>query len=325
VKNHHSPFSVSVVITAYNAADWIGETLDSILAQTYPILEVIVVDDGSTDRTADVVLSYGGNVKHIYQVNSGQPIARNRGIRSARGEYIAFVDADDYWHVQKIEKQIDLIRSKGAAWVICDSEWVNEKREKVNLPVPPIQEGDVLGKLLMGNFIISATPVIRKDVFDGVGYFDVNPEARIGEDWDMWLRIASRFSLGVAYEKLAYVRLHASSMMSTTTIKNKVLGLHGVVERATSREPQRLERLKKSALANIYHQGGIQLMRQNEYQQAGEYFLHELKYHPLHIEAWVYWLMSNLGPGFSIPLIKIKRLLMGQTALREKKQNHEPK
>ena len=72
------------------------------------------MDDGSTDKTADVVLSYNGKIKYIYQDNSGQPTARNHGIRSSRGDYIAFVDADDYWHFQKIEKQIDLIRSKGA-------------------------------------------------------------------------------------------------------------------------------------------------------------------------------------------------------------------
>jgi glycosyltransferase involved in cell wall biosynthesis len=312
VNNPIPAFSVSVVITAYNAANWIEETLNSILAQTYPVLEVIVVDDGSTDKTAKKVLSYGGNIKYIYQDNSGQPSARNHGIRSARGEYIAFVDADDYWHPQKIEKQVNLIRFGGADWVVCDSEWINENKERVEFPVLSIQEGFVLEKLLMGNFIISATPMIRRDVFDCVGYFNEDPEARIGEDWDMWLRIASRFPLRVVHEKLAYVRLHQSSMMSTTNIRDKTKGLHGVVERAVDREPHRLMQLKNFAFANIYHQAGVQLTKRGEYNLAREFFFRELQYRPVKFESWVYLFMTTAGKGLSSPIIKIKRFLEKQ-------------
>ena len=173
---------ISVVITAYNASKWIRATIDSIIAQTYPVLEVIVIDDGSTDDTDKVVASYGKNVKYIFQKNSGQPAARNVGIRMAQGNFIAFVDADDCWHPQKIEKQINLIQSQGWAWVVNDSEWVNPDGEKLEFPSLLIQEGNILNALMMGNFIISATPVIRRDVFDQVGYFNEDPKAHIGED-----------------------------------------------------------------------------------------------------------------------------------------------
>ena len=202
--------------------------------------------------------------------------------------------------------------------MICDGKWVDENREEVTLPVFPMQEGDVLEKLLMGNFIISATPMVRRDVFDFVGYFNEDPKARIGEDWDMWLRIASRFPLAVVNEKLAYVRIHQSSMMSTITVKNKAIGLQSVVERAVSRDPDRLMHLKKHALANIYHQAGVQLIRQNEYQQSGDYFLAELKCRPLTIEAWIYWLMTKLDPGLSLPFIKAKQFLKRQFSRKQR-------
>lgn len=311
--------SISVVITAYNASKWIRGTIDSILAQTYPVLEVIVVDDGSTDDTAEIVSSYGENVKYVYQGNSGQPMARNLGIRKCKGSFIAFVDADDYWHSQKLEKQIDLIRSQGWAWVVSDSEWINGKGEKMKMPGPPMQEGDVLEALLMGNFIISATPIIRRDVFDQVGFFNQDPSARIGEDWDMWLRIAARYPLGIVSEKLTFVRVHPASMMSVTSVNEKVQGLEGVVIRAVDREPDRLKHLKHNALANIYYRAGVQLVKQNQYKDAREYFFREIQYRPLKIESWIYLFMSMAGPGVSKTLIIIKRLLWKRFDDLEKK------
>ncbi|GEM_PF-1952211 len=302
-------FSVSVVITAYNAEKWIGITIDSILAQTYPVLEVIVVDDGSTDHTAWIVQSYGNNVKHVYQENFGQPVARNSGIRMSKGDFIAFVDADDYWHPEKLEKQINLIRSQGCVWVVCDTEWINANGEKMELPSPPIKEGDVLEALLMSNFIISATPLVRRDVFDQVGCFNEDPGARIGEDWDMWLRIAACYPLGVVYENLTYVRVHASSMLSVTSMNEKIQGLEGVVMRAVNMEPDRLKPFKRHALSNIYYRAGVQLMKQNKYGQAREYFFRELQCRPLKIESWIYLFMSMSGYGISKTLIKFKRLL----------------
>jgi glycosyltransferase involved in cell wall biosynthesis len=94
--------NVSVVIGAYNAGAWIGQTLDSVLAQTYPVLEVLVIDDGSSDDTAQVVKSYGGVVRYLRENHRGRP-HRNRGILAASGDFVSFVDADDYWQAKKIE------------------------------------------------------------------------------------------------------------------------------------------------------------------------------------------------------------------------------
>ncbi|MBI5963253.1 MAG: glycosyltransferase [Chloroflexi bacterium] len=311
--------SVSVVITAYNASKWIHRTLDSVLTQTYPVLEVIVIDDGSTDHTARIVQSYGDKVNYVYQENFGQPIARNNGIRISKGDFIAFVDADDYWHSQKLEKQINMILSKGLAWVVSDGEWINDKDEKVELPSPPMQEGDVFESLIMGNFIMSATPVIRRDVFDQIGYFNEDPEARIGEDWDMWLRIAAQFPLGIVHEKLAHVRLHAYSMMSVTSMKEKVRGLEGVIARAAGRKFRKINSLKRCALANIYYRAGVQLIKQNQYKAAREYFFRELQYRPLKIESWIYLFIAITGTGMAKLLINLKRILWDRLGISGKK------
>lgn len=313
MNRQEDPSSISVVITAYNASKWIRRTIDTILSQTYPALEVIVVDDGSIDNTAEIVLSYGNNVKHVYQVNCGQPIARNRGIRLAKGGFIAFVDADDYWHIQKLEKQIDLIQSQGLAWVVSDAEWVDDKEEKIELSKLLMVEGNVFTNLLKGNFIISATPVVRREVFDQVGYFNEDPEARIGEDWDMWLRIASRYPLGVVREKLAYVRLHSYNMMSVTSMAEKVLGLEGVVLRAIDRQASELHVLKRDALASIYYWAGVELVKQNQYREARKYFFRELRYRPLKIESWVYLFMTITGAKISNLFISIKRFFWKQS------------
>lgn len=302
--------SVSVVIPAHNSAAWIRETLDSILTQTCPVLEILVVDDGSTDNIVDILRWYHEPVKYVYQGHRGVSSARNSGIRMAKGDFVAFIDADDFWHPGKIKAQLELLFEQELMWVSCETQpFDSNTQQAVKDLTLPMQDGDVLESLLMNNFIGSATPMIRRSVFDRAGYFNEAYEARIGEDWDMWLRIASYYPLGVVREKLAFQRLHSGSTMSSTSMKEKVLCLVGVIERAVDREPRRLNPLKHNALANIYYRAGVQLMKENQYGQAREYFFLELQCRPLKIESWIYLFMSMAGPGVSKMLIIIKRLL----------------
>ncbi|NEP84931.1 MAG: glycosyltransferase family 2 protein, partial [Okeania sp. SIO3B3] len=113
---------VSVIIPAYNRADLIGETVDSVLAQTHPDIEIIVIDDGSTDNTADVLATYGSALRVIRQANAGQQAARNAGIRAATGDYIAFLDSDDLWLPHRIEAQLQRFEEvPEAGLVYCDA------------------------------------------------------------------------------------------------------------------------------------------------------------------------------------------------------------
>jgi glycosyltransferase involved in cell wall biosynthesis len=302
--------SVSVIMPAYNAEPWINEAIDSILAQTFPVLEILAVDDGSTDNTAEIIHSYPEPVKYIYQEHRGVSAARNTAIRAAKGDFVAFIDADDYWHPRKIELQVNLLAEKKLEWASCETQaFDSTTREYIDGLFAPMRDGDILQPLLLNDFIGSATPIVRRTVFERAGYFNEEYDARIGEDWDMWLRIASEYPLGVVREKLAFHRLHSTSTMSTTSIADRTRSLVGVVERALKRNPEELDGIAKQALANIYHGAGVRLMKQDEYKDARQYFLKELRYRPFNLETWVYILLSIAGPGISKALISIKRLL----------------
>ncbi|MBV5323517.1 glycosyltransferase family 2 protein, partial [bacterium] len=139
--------------------------------QTYTVLEILVVDDGSTDNTAGIVRSYPEPVKYVYQEHHGVSSARNMGIRMAKGDFVAFIDSDDYWHPAKVERQIDLLIENKLEWVSCETQpFDSVTRQYIEGLTSPMQEGDVLKPLLMNDFIGSATPIVRRNVFDRVGY-----------------------------------------------------------------------------------------------------------------------------------------------------------
>ncbi len=307
VTSEAAPDSVSVVITAYDADQWIALTLQSILDQTRPAQEVIVIDDGSTDNTASAVRGYAGRVRYFRQDRRGQPAARNRGIQAASGRWIAFCDADDLWHRRKLEAQIGLLQSHAYAWVACDAGWIDPDGNPAEVSAPQMRQGDVLEVLFLGNFIKSATPLVRRDVFEQVGYFEDAPEARIGEDWDMWLRIAARYPLGVVPQKLTTIRLHPDSMLARTPLTEKAQALQGVVERAAAREPERLAHLKGRASAAIWYAAGVEAVRAMRYDEARTYFGQALKNRPWNLAPRAYLLLCRLGPGIGAAVLRAKR------------------
>jgi glycosyltransferase involved in cell wall biosynthesis len=304
-----APDSISVVVAAYNAAEWISATLGSIRDQTHVAHEIIVVDDGSTDNTAELVRSFGRRVGYVRRDHGGQPAARNAGIRAATGHFIAFCDADDLWRPRKLAAQVGLLHAQGCAWVVCDADWIDYDGKPVNVSMPPLRQGDVLESLFLGNFIKSATPVVRRDVFGVVGYFNEAPDARIGEDWDMWLRIAARYPLGVVREKLATIRLHADSMLARSPLAERAQGLRDVAEKAAALEPERLGPLKRRALAAIWHGAGVQSVRARRFEDARTYFRQELRCRPWNPAGLAYLTLCGLGPKVASSMFRLKELL----------------
>mgnify|MGYP001560062154 CR=1 FL=1 len=203
---------ISAIIPAYNAEKYIKDAIESVLAQTYPAYEIIVVDDGSTDRTRETVKElqvsscrYQVEIKYIYQENKGPGAARNAGIKVAKGEYIAFLDSDDMWMPEKIEKQARLLHNSDYAMVYCDmghevdgkliyKAYLKEKGYK------GVGSGDIYEKLLKENFIFTPTVLARKEALVKIGYFDES--YRICEDYKMWLNIAKKYHIGFLDEVL---------------------------------------------------------------------------------------------------------------------------
>jgi glycosyltransferase involved in cell wall biosynthesis len=189
---------VSVVIPAYNAARWIDRSLTSVLAQTVTPVEIIVVDDGSVDETADLMQRYATTVRYIRQSNSGPSVARNRGIREARSPWIAFLDADDEWLPDKMEAQLAILRDRpDLKWCGSACRIVENGKEPPRCPATekvgrPTAETELhyFAALLDWVLFVTSGFVVRRSVFDEVGGFDAT--LRSGEDVDLWCRVALR-------------------------------------------------------------------------------------------------------------------------------------
>jgi len=205
----HDPF-VSVIIPNYNNAKFITEAIDSVLAQTYKNYEIIVVDDGSTDGTREVLEPYikKKQIRYVYQKNKKQAVARNNGIKYAKGELIAFLDADDLWFPKKLELQVPLFKNKEVGLIYGDILLLRDESTKPSNHTDAFDKGNIFNKLLMGNFICTSTTIIRKECFDKVGLFKEGMDYFGVEDYHMWLRISYYFKVDYVSDVLLKYRLH---------------------------------------------------------------------------------------------------------------------
>ncbi|MGZ8215953.1 glycosyltransferase family 2 protein [Methylomagnum sp.] len=215
---------VSVVIPAYNNELHIGEAIDSVLAQDYEPIEIIVVDDGSTDGTPDVVSAYGKRVISLRQENQGSAVARNLGVKSANGQYIAFLDADDTWWRHKLSYQISELVGSGyrmaysrfiwwepdaaGRYSVADAELELANNPRLSSAV--LASGWIYADLLLDCIVWTSTVIAEKSLLEETGLFD--PELRQGQDYDLWLRL-SRICPMLGLERpTALYRRHSASI-----------------------------------------------------------------------------------------------------------------
>ncbi|HEX8844379.1 MAG TPA: glycosyltransferase [Pyrinomonadaceae bacterium] len=196
---------ISVVIPTYNYGHYLPAAVESVRAQGWPDLEIIVVDDGSTDDTPRVMKELAGDdLRYIRQENAGPAAARNRGIRESSGEWIAFLDADDLWMPEKLAVQMDeLQKHPDASFSYTDTRVRFPDGTERDVKCEPAGN-NLLLKLLTGNQFSTPTVVVRRQCFLKVGQFEA--ELRTGEDWDMWLRLAAHFEGVYVARPLALVR-----------------------------------------------------------------------------------------------------------------------
>lgn len=188
VTTNTSPL-VSVIIASFNMAEFIEEAIISISEGIYRNVEVIVIDDGSTDNTADVVKALLGDqrIKYIYQENAGQTSAKNHGLGVSSGELIAFCDADDYWELNKLELQVPLFDDEDIGIVYSEVSYVDQNGDRYDKSPPYARfSGEVTEHLLLKNFVPFGTSVFRRACFTECGGFD--ERYKMGIDWDLWLR-----------------------------------------------------------------------------------------------------------------------------------------
>jgi len=200
---------VSVVVPCFNAARWIRDAIDSVLAQTYDDVELVVADDGSTDESPAVVRSYGGRLRYLRQENAGPSAARNLALRAATGEYVALLDADDRFHPTKLARQLAAFAERpDAGAVYCG--WRLVDGEGIELPERgwPRTDGDLVDRLVLGNLFHPVAVVLRRAPVDAAGGFD--ERLPVNEDWDLFLRIGRRGARwAFVDEALCDYRIHA--------------------------------------------------------------------------------------------------------------------
>jgi len=208
--------SISVVMPCYNSAPFLREAVDSVLGQTCPEGELVVVDDGSTDDSRDILRGYGDRIRVIEQANRGPYPARNAGLKIARGEFVAFLDADDWWSPDFLEKLHGaLVGHPEAALAYCGWQNVGATERSTEPFVPPdYQAGDKLEA-----FLRAASPwpihaaLVRRAALEAVGGFDTSLHSCM--DYDLWLRLAATRPIVRVPEVLAFYRFHGGGQITS--------------------------------------------------------------------------------------------------------------
>lgn len=242
---------VSVVIPVFNGEKTIQETIESVLNQTLTDLELLVINDGSQDRTLEIVERISDSRIQIFSYpNAGQSTSRNRGIELAKGEYISFIDADDLWTPDKLEAQFKALQANPKAGVAYSwTDWIDESSQLLGKGSHNTEQGEVFTKLLLNDFVANGSNVlIRRDALTDVGGFD--PSVTPAEDWDLWLRLAIRYEFVAVRSPQVLYRISPNSA-SFNVWKMEASSLQ-VIDKAFADAPQFLQYLKQQCLGNRY-------------------------------------------------------------------------
>lgn len=301
----HIPVSrpkVSVVIPTYNSEQFIRQTIDSVFNQSYHDFEVIVVDDGSSDRIDRIISSYGSRLTYIRKKNEGISVARNTGIAQAQGEYIAFIDHDDIWLPEKLEEQMALLEdNKAIGLCFSDAYIISEggERSRNLFKICPPHSGIVFKQLLQENFIPVLTVVVKKEVFKKIGLF--NPHYKIAEDWDLFLRITKQYPVAFINRPLAEYRVHKRSFsrqrglicLESIEIINKYIE---TVDKTTAKRLKMKKRNFRLEAGMVYLCSGMKDVSR-------DYFLANVREEPLSFYYYTGLLVTYL-PNIFIKLTK---------------------
>lgn len=278
---------VSIIIPTFNRRDYITIALDSVRVQTYKDYEIIIIDDGSSDDTKEVLKPYQENVRYFYQDNRGIPATRNKGIREAKGDFIAFLDSDDHWLPEKLERQIECFSKHphyGMVATRCSCTTPEGKFLKKNRPG---KSGWILTDLFKANFIRTSSAMIKKECLEEIGLFDESlPEC---EEYDLWLRIAKQYPIGFIDEPLT-VYTDNPQGVSTDSLAGRLQRLK-VLEKDYLKEciPQALYRKR---LASNYHYVGRHYLKQGEKREGKKYLKHAITLDPLNLKILFYYTLS---------------------------------
>lgn len=293
-----APPAVSVIVATYNYGRYLACAINSILQQTFTDFEVIVVDDGSTDDTEDVIRQFldGARIHYIRTGHVGQPAAKNTGAAHAQGEFLAFLDADDLWLPEKLERQIELLRrDPGLGLVYCRRTIIDPEGRERQEPEPELHRGMVIEEIFRNNFVCFSSSVIRRSVFEEMGRFDESIPLAI--DYDLWLRVASVYRFDYVDCPLVKYRVgHAN-------LSRRAEERLGIVEQIMRRFLDdrggkgmiRQSVVRQSWAETYFHKALIQ--RRDSRLRAARTLLHAIRWRPSLWPAWKALLVCGIPHG----------------------------
>lgn len=258
---------VSIVMPAYNCAEHIKESIDSALAQTHKDIELIVVDDGSTDGTAEVVQSYENPVVYLYQENRGMSAARNTAMKSATGDFIAFLDSDDLWEPSKLEKQIALFETHPKIGMVGSYlEPIDSNGKRSGKTKPTSRPAEDFDSMFMQGTPVPTSVMIRSECVREVGYFN---EAIFGmEEVEFFMRIAQKYQVKFMDEILGFYRIWEGNVTKRKKHKMWLGHIHvGVWALSQGLKPETRKKVKKR-IAKYYYKLGKEYYLMHSYRKS---------------------------------------------------------
>ncbi len=311
--------TISVIIPAYNAEKYIRAAIQSVLDQTHPVHEIIIVDDGSTDGTRQAVEELqktGGAdapaIRYIYQQNQGPAVARNTGITAATGGYIAFLDSDDTWLPRKAEKQVDAFKQDPVTGLVCTGRVRIEEqtlKREVNCLGDKLTGNGYKDLWEKGNFITTSSVIAKKECFEHTGLFDVSKDVLGSEDMDMWYRIAERYKVTYINEPLVQY-LARRSGFNRSNIERAYASAAAVIQKhqhvLAKYYPNDKDILRRK-WSNFYWNFGLTLLDCRDPKGAHIQFKKNLGYSPFSLRAVAYYLLTLLNPDLVLQLKKLKQ------------------
>ncbi|MCA9408093.1 MAG: glycosyltransferase [Candidatus Omnitrophica bacterium] len=278
---------VSIIIPAYNKAELTIRTIESVLKQTYKNIEIIVIDDGSTDHTQQALAVYEGKIRYIYKDNGGACSARNLGIKLATGEFIGILDCDDLYCERKIELSMKYLTDHPEFDIVHTAAYFIDGEDKIigQYSHPKSRkQGVIANRLIMGNFICNSTVIIRKKCFDEVGVFDET--FFTPADWDMWIRLAEKFKVGYLDIPLSKYRVTDNYIFSKLELSREEE--FKVIKKFVERNPMSRGLLKHRALSNLHLRYAQCYLLKDNVQQLKLDFILSLKENPFNMKALLF-------------------------------------
>lgn len=297
---------VSVVIPTHNRAEFLRPAIQSVLAQTYQDFEIIIIDDGSTDNTQNVVRNFHDQrIKYVrYETNRGEALSRNAGILRSEGKYIAFLDDDDEWFPEILEMQVKAMENghSDIGLVYTGRFIVDQATDRILSQEIPQKRGDVYQDLLRENFVGATSVVLlKREVIERVGLFD--PNIAYGLDFDLWIRISKHSHFEYIKEPLVKYRFHKSRLSNDLKTVSR-----GVAD-------MRKKYGRKFILNNNYFKSrygiiGIKFCDMGNMKNGRKAFLSSIMLNPFDIRAYFYLGLSLFGAGNFARLRRLGRTLL---------------